>query len=221
MVDLDAVRARWVELRPSEGEALATPPDRVEYWEEHSLDYWPEPHWQERYGRTPRRRLDEPAERMTRVGRDGRGRAVIGEWINQGHTAHRNLIAWPAEDRAEIFDARGELWVIDYLDGRPLTKVGCDGMPRLDGRPAVEVSRYDYDSAGRLVFVLRVFESGQDRSWGGPERGPYWGWTATRLTHDDAGLALVEHVVAEPGPGVADGEGIEAALGEAAAAYER
>ncbi len=218
MVDLDAVRARWSEWQANADPA--TEPARVEYWEYGSLEYRPEPYWQQRHGRTPRRRLDAPAEPMTRVGLDDRGRPVFGESVNRGMSA-RDLIAWPADDRAEIFDRRrNELAVIHYVDGRPAIKVVCDGIKRLDGQLRVDVTRYDYQ-AERLAFELRVYESGQNRSWGGPERGHYWGWTATRYTHDADGLALVEHIVAEPQPGVATGKDAEAALAEAAAAYAR
>jgi hypothetical protein len=158
---------------------------------------------------------------MTRVGLDAAGRPVTAERVSRGQASRLELIAWPTHDRAEIYDGfRKDLSVIDYVGGRPATKVGCGGLRRLDGRLGVELSRYDYDADGRLTFVLRVFESGDHKSWGGPERGPYWGWTATRLAHDDDGLSLVEHVVAEPQPGVASGQGYEVALAEAAAAYE-
>ena len=90
------------------------------------------------------------------------------------------------------------------------------GGARLDGRPMIEVTEH------RPGVVLRVYESGADRSWGGPERGPYWGWAATRLTYgDDGALLLEEYVTPVRRDGVADGQDVEAALAAAFEAYER
>ncbi len=89
-------------------------------------------------------------------------------------------------------DRPKRLRVYALANGRAIEQVSCDGMTRLDGRPAVDVQRYAYDDAGRLASVSRVSESGSDPSWG-LERGPYWRSTVARFTYGSAGrLVLVE-----------------------------
>ena len=213
---LDDVRERWLQLQaPGAVEALheacVARVDAYVYMEAYARAHDPAP--------SPKtwRRLDAPAERMTRVGVDADGRAVIAEQVDGERVWSRDLLAW-TDAGVELVEGRGDLRVTTFEGERAVETVVCDGGERLDGRPQVEVIRYEYGADPLPELALRVFESGAHRSWG-PE--PHWRWTAERFPRAQDGTALAESIVPDDSSAaVAYGGDHETALADARAAFD-
>lgn len=154
--------------------------------ESDSEEHRPEPYFQQQLGRAAGRPLDGPAASARRLGLDADGRVVLAQLLRGGREARCDLLTWTAETVELLVSGPegelGELRVLAFAGARALELAATRGVPRLDGRPALEVVLYDYDGRGRLALALEVSESGAHRSWGGPEKGPYWQSTATRST---------------------------------------
>jgi hypothetical protein len=211
---LDDVRERWLELQAPGAvdalrEACEARVDAYVYLEAYARAHDPAP--------SPKtwRRLDAPAERMTRVGVDADGRAVIAEQVDDERVWSRELLRW-TDAGVELLDGRGDLRVTTFDGERAIETIVCDGGERLDGRPRVELIRYQYGADALPELALRVFESGASRLWG-PD--PHWGWTAERFLRAQDDTAVLEWIVREDQmAGVAFGGDHEAALSEARAA---
>jgi hypothetical protein len=218
MPSLDDVRERWRELQaPGAVEALAQAcAARVVehvYMEMHSRAHRPAP--------SPRawRRLDAPAERMTRVGVDADGRPTIAETVHGEDVWGRDLLTW-TDTSVELVELRDDALrklEVTVFDGpRAVETIECDGMTRLDGRVSVGLTRYDYGAHDLPELALDVYESGAHRSWG-PE--PHWRWRAMRSLRARDGTTLLESIVPDDEQSqVAFGGDHEAALAEARAA---
>jgi hypothetical protein len=223
-VDVEAVRRRWVELaEPGAVDALRA--ERVaavlsERWVAHDDEtYLPQPVWQERMSGPPRAGLTGRPGNGRRLGLDASGRAITVEVLTDDYLVEEGFLAW-GDDVVEQVILGQEIPLLvrttTLASGRIAACVEVSGMRRLDGEPAVEITRFDYDAVGAPVREVRVYESGDHPSWK-RELGPYWGSTATRLSRDaDGSLTLVEHVVVEPR--LAFGADHVAALQEADAA---
>ena len=155
---------------------------------------------------------------MVRVGLDAHGRATIAETVADERVHRSDVITWSG-DQAELLALREgaleDLRVTTFADGRPAWTISTMGDAKLDGRPSVEVTDHR-----RPELEVRVYESNAHRSWG-LERGPYWGWIATRRTYGDDGRLMLVEYIAPTEHGIADGQGVEAAFAAATEAYER
>ena len=216
-MDLDAVRDRWAEvgdgaLRDALERAAR---ERVVEWIYREMgSYEHRPGLPER----PQRPLSGPQRRMVRVGLDAHGRPAIAETVADERVHRSDVITWSG-DQAELLALREgaleDLRVTTFAGGRPAWTISTMGDAKLDGRPAVEMADHR-----RPELEMCVYESNAHRSWG-LERGPYWGWKATRRAYGDDGRLMLVEYVAPTEHGIADGQGVEAALAAATEAYER
>lgn len=217
VIDPDETRDRWLALQEpgaiaqlrARCEAAAVRERAVEFsW----WAYHPRPFPRAMAGETPRRRRSLDA----RLALDADGRPVLQRLGDEIVL----LYAWDG-DRCETLAVRSaghELTHLAFREGRLVEEVSSEGMHRLDGRPAVHVVRWSYDDAGRPSLALETYESGKDRSWGGPERGPYWKAKAFAFSYDDAGELATIGCYHSAGA-VGDGDDHEAAQAAAATGF--
>lgn len=217
MIDPDETRDRWLALQdPAAVAQLRTRCEAAAVQERDvAFSWWayhPRPFPRAMAGERPGRRgcLD------ARLAVDAGGRPVMQRLRDEIVL----LYAWDG-DRCEILSVQGtakELVHLALHEGRLVEEVSTEGMRRLDGRPAVHAMRWSYDDAARPSLALETYESGEHRSWGGPERGPYWTARAYTFSYDDAGelATILCHVGADA---IADGHDHEAAQAAAAAGF--
>jgi len=161
---------------------------------------------------------ERPGERRGLAGRlgvDSKGRPAfqkMGDDMSELYRWEHDLC-----EVVELRDAVAGLSIYVFIGGLLVEEVSTDGMLRLDGRPAVTVTRWEYEER-RPTQVTETYESGSHSSWGGPERGPYWKAHVHTFTYDEAGdLATI--TVHGSIDGIADGEDAEVAQAAAAAGF--
>ena len=186
MTGPDQVRERWLALQ-EEGavaalrarcEAAAVEEQAVPFswWAHH-----PRPFARELAGEDPRR---GSSSQRARLGLDAAGRPVFQHLRDDLF----QLYDW-AEDRCDVVEVNGSLRKLQrfaFAGGALAEEVSAEGHRRLDGRPAVQVTRWLYED-DRPSLAIETEESGAHPGWGGPERGPYWRARAVAFAYDAAG----------------------------------
>jgi hypothetical protein len=122
-------------------------------------------------------------------------------------------------DLVECNSALRKLHRFVFAGEQLVEEIIVDGQQRLDGRPAVEVTRWFYED-GRPALAIETYESGSHMSWGGPERGPYWRAKAYPFTYDAGGdLASIRYCLGARD--FADGGDVDEAQAQARASFPR
>src|SRR4051812_27389274 len=94
MVDLDLVRARWLELRDPEARHASRRAREEKVAREAHLPAFPADPLPWPHVRPPERALDGPAKSMTRVGVDAQDRPVIATAVDITEEWLRHLLDW-------------------------------------------------------------------------------------------------------------------------------
>jgi hypothetical protein len=205
-LDVAAVRRRWVELaEPGALDGLRAERAAAvvgERWvARDDQTYLPQPVWVEQISRPSRAGLTGRPGNGRRLGLDVSGRVITVAVLTDDYVVEEEFLAW-GDGVVEQVILGQEIPLLvrttTLANGRLAARVEVGGMRRLDGEPAVEVTRFEHDAAGAPIRELRVYESGDHPSWN-PELGPYWRANATRFSHDDEGsLMLIEHLGVQP-----------------------
>jgi hypothetical protein len=186
VIDPDHVRDRWLELRDAAVVAELRTRCEAAAVEEQSVPfswwaYHPRPFPREMAGEDPRRgRISQVA----RLGLDAAGRPVFQRLRDDLF----QLYGWTG-GRCDVVEVNGSLRKLECLvfeDGVLVEEISVEGHQRLDGRPAVEVTRWFYED-DRPSLAIETYESGSHPGWGGAERGPYWRAKAYTFTYDAEG----------------------------------
>jgi hypothetical protein len=143
--------------------------------------YHPRPFPREMAGEDPRRGR---SSQIARLGLDAAGRPVFQRLRDDLF----QLYDWTGVhcDMVEVNRSLPKLERFVFADGVLVEEISVEGHQRLDGRPAVEVTRWFYEN-GRPSLAIETYESGSHPDWGGPERGPYWRAKAYTFAYDAEG----------------------------------
>jgi Domain of unknown function (DUF1963) len=143
--------------------------------------YHPRPFPREMAGDDPRR---GGSSQVARLGLDAAGRPAF-QWLRDDLFL---LYDWTGV-HCEVVEVNGSLSQLErfvFADGVLVEEIQTEGLQRLDGRPAVHVTRWLYED-NRPSLAIETYESGSHPGWGGPERGPYWRAKAYTFTYDAEG----------------------------------
>src|SRR4051794_16890498 len=216
MSDPDLVRDRWLQLQ-SEGVDASKQRCLAAAVEERAVEFswWahqPRPFPRELAGEDPRRRGSPPDARL---GVDAHGRVVFQILRDDLF----QLYEWVG-DRCDSIEFNGTVSKLErfvLVDGRLAEEIRIEGAKeRLDGRPAVDVTRWIYEGEWP-VRVVETYESGSNPSWGGPERGPYWKAKLHELAYAEGELETITTFLSRDG--FADGGDADEAQAEALARF--
>jgi hypothetical protein len=201
--DQDAVAALKAECKAATVEVRPVP---YNAW-----DHLPKPYSHEISGAASEpRRVEHDAE----LGLDSQGRATFLRYPVPGR--FQLVFSW-TQDSCEVVSpgvTNTAVTHFNYQGGRLVEEIEVNGTRRLDGQPAVGVTRWIYDGDGRPELAVETYESGAHASFGGAERGPHWRGKLYRLSYDEAGT-LSQIRWAHSRAGVADGHDVD--LAQAAA----
>src|SRR4051794_15445597 len=198
MNDPDLVRDRCLQLQTEGVDALkeqclaAAVAERTaefSWWA-----YHPRPFPRELAGEDPRQ---GGSGSEARLGVDAQGRIVFQILRDDLFQLYER-----AGDRCDMIEFNGAVSKLErfvFVDGRLAEEIAIHGgMVRLDGRPAVGMTRWFYEGE-RPVRVVETYESGAHQSWGGPERGPYWKAKVHEFAYLDGELATISTFLSRDG----------------------